>query len=195
MNTEDIDKKEELTDEVLETPAEEVLETPEEAPETEGAPDGSIDESLDKLKEFTEKDEDMDSSVSLKSILGGDFLTAQFMRKQLGVIILIAIFFVLYISNRYTNQAELIEIDNLKKELDDARFNALTRNSELTAKSRQSYVEDFLRNSKDSTLEISSNPPYIIHENGESELPDEGIDAQLKTVNGGVKDTVQVADD
>lgn len=92
-------------------------------------------------------------------------------RGQLGLIILIAIFFIFYINNRYKNQAELIEIDNLKKELDDARFRALTRSSELTSKSRQSYIEDYLRSSKDSLLQISSSSPYVIKLNGESILP------------------------
>ena len=106
----------------------------------------SAKESIEKLKQFTEEDESKNSSSSsLRSILGGDFLTAKMVRGQLGLIILIAIFFIFYINNRYKNQAELIEIDNLKKELDDARFRALTRSSELTSRSRQSYIEDYLQ--------------------------------------------------
>ncbi|MCQ2267287.1 MAG: hypothetical protein MJZ83_00270 [Bacteroidaceae bacterium] len=132
----------------------------------------SAKESIEKLKQFTEEDENKNSSSSsLRSILGGDFLTAKMVRGQLGLIILIAIFFIFYINNRYKNQAELIEIDNLKKELDDARFRALTRSSELTSKSRQSYIEDYLRSSKDSLLQISSSSPYVIKLNGESILP------------------------
>lgn len=132
----------------------------------------SAKESIEKLKQFTEEDENKNSSSSsLRSILGGDFLTAKMVRGQLGLIILIAIFFIFYINNRYKNQAELIEIDNLKKELDDARFRALTRSSELTSKSRQSYIEDYLRSSKDSLLQISSSSPYVIKLDGESILP------------------------
>lgn len=132
----------------------------------------SAKESIEKLKQFTEEDENKNSSSSsLRSILGGDFLTAKMVRGQLGLIILIAIFFIFYINNRYKNQAELIEIDNLKKELDDARFRALTRSSELTSRSRQSYIEDYLRSNKDSLLQISSSSPYVIKLNGESILP------------------------
>lgn len=130
-------------------------------------------ERIEKMKQFTEEDENKQSSASsLRSILGGDFLTAKMVRGQLGLILLISICFILYINNRYKNQAELIEIDNLKKELDEARFRALTRSSELTSKTRQSYIEDFLRNSKDSLLQISSNSPYVIKMNGESILPE-----------------------
>lgn len=132
----------------------------------------SAKESIEKLKQFTEEDENKNSSSSsLRSILGGDFLTAKMVRGQLGLIILIAIFFIFYINNRYKNQAELIEIDNLKKELDDARFRALTRSSELTSRSRQSYIEDYLRSNKDSLLQISSSSPFVIKLNGESILP------------------------
>lgn len=132
----------------------------------------SAKESIEKLKQFTEEDESKNSSSSsLRSILGGDFLTAKMVRGQLGLIILIAIFFIFYINNRYKNQAELIEIDNLKKELDDARFRALTRSSELTSRSRQSYIEDYLRSNKDSLLQISSSSPFVIKLNGESILP------------------------
>lgn len=132
----------------------------------------SAKESIEKLKQFTEEDESKNSSSSsLRSILGGDFLTAKMVRGQLGLIILIAIFFIFYINNRYKNQAELIEIDTLKKELDDARFRALTRSSELTSRSRQSYIEDYLRSNKDSLLQISSSSPFVIKLNGESILP------------------------
>lgn len=174
MNDKELNSKEELpiNDSVEELEgAEETLEAENEEP-TASKEDESAAQSIEKIKQFTEEDEGKSpASSSLRSILGGDFLTAKLVRRQLPLIILIAACFIIYISNRYTNQAELIEIDNLKKELDDARFNALTRSSDLTAKSRQSYVEEFLRTNKDSLLQISSNSPYVIRLDGSSELP------------------------
>lgn len=165
-----------IQEELLETELEKDVildETPAEDVEPEKELENSTEQNLKKIKEFTEEDEiKSPSNSSLSSILGGEFLTAKLVRDQLLLIVLIAFIFVIYISNRYTNQAELIEIDNLKKELDDARFNALTRSSELTARSRQSYVEDYLKNGKDSLLQISSNSPYVISLKGESILPD-----------------------
>lgn len=154
----------------LVTPPEEVTEeTADTASEQEEVKTGSIQ----KIKQFANENENKTpSSISLRNILGGDFLNAAFMRRQLPLIILIAVCCFIYISNRYSNQMELIEIDRLKNQLDDARFNALTRSSELTAKSRQSYVEEFLRNSKDSTLQISTHPPFVIYVNGEKEQPE-----------------------
>ena len=68
---------------------------------------------------------------------------------------------VLYIDNRYSSQQELIEIDKLKKDLIDIKYDALTRSSELMEKSRQSRIEDYI-SSKESDLQTSTNPPYLI---------------------------------
>ena len=55
----------------------------------------------------------------------------------------------------------LAEIDRLKKELTDIKYDALTRSSELMEKSRQSRIEDYI-SSKESDLQTSTNPPYLI---------------------------------
>ena len=48
---------------------------------------------------------------------------------------MIAGFIIVYISNRYRCQQKLIEIDNpLNKELEDARYKALSTNSQITEK-------------------------------------------------------------
>lgn len=128
----------------------------------------AVENSLVQLKRFTEEDEDLNAATkTLRSILGGDFLTASFVRSQLLLIVLIFGFFFGHITLRYVNQKELVEIDRLKKQLDDSRFNTLTRFSELTAKSRQTYVEEFLKQHNDSTLQTATQPPYIIHLNSE----------------------------
>lgn len=69
----------------------------------------------------------------------------------------------IYISNRYSCQQYLIQIDNLDKELKDAKYKALSSTSLLTEMSRESRVLEQLRVSKDSTLHISKQPPYIIN--------------------------------
>ena len=89
--------------------------------------------------------------TSLKSILGGDIL----------LLVLIMVFIIFYIHNRYASQQQQIEIDRLKKELIDIKYDALTRSSELMEKSRQSRIEDYI-SSKESDLQTSTNPPYLI---------------------------------
>ena len=170
MDIEELKPAEEVLDE---TPTENEEEQKDLKEETSESVMSSTQESLEKIKQFTEEDDDKNSSsYSLRSILGGEFLTAKFVHDQIFLILLIAACFILYINNRYMNQQELIDIDNLKKELDEARFRSLTRSSELTAKSRQSYIEDFLSRSQDSLLQISTNSPYVIKLNGESKLPE-----------------------
>ena len=105
-------------------------------------------------------------NMSLKNILGGDILTNDFFKRQIKLLVLIMILTIIYISNRYSCQQELIEIDKLKKELMDIKYDALTRSSELTEKSRQSRIEEYISQSQ-SDLGTSTNPPYLIENSGE----------------------------
>ena len=99
--------------------------------------------------------------TSLKSILGGDILATDFFRRQTKLLVLIMVFIIFYIHNRYASQQQQIEIDRLKKELIDIKYDALTRSSELMEKSRQSRIEEYISN-KESDLQTSTNPPYLI---------------------------------
>ncbi len=99
--------------------------------------------------------------ITLKSILGGDILAHEFLRRQANLLILIVFLTILYIDNRYSSQQELIEIDRLKKELVDIKYDALTISSELTEKSRQSRIEKYISD-KGTPLKTASTPPYLI---------------------------------
>ncbi len=103
------------------------------------------------------------SNYTLSKILGGDILTAQIIRRQIWLVILVVFFVIIYISNRYSIQKDLIEIDKLQKELQDAKYKALSSSSQITEKSRESNVLDMLKNNKDSILHIANQPPYIIN--------------------------------
>lgn len=101
-------------------------------------------------------------NVTLGKILGGEMLNTQFLRQQIWVIVLITLFIIVYISNRYKCQQNLIKIDNLQSELEDAKYRALSSSSDLTQQTRESKVLERLHNDKDSTLHIPTQPPYII---------------------------------
>ncbi len=109
-----------------------------------------------------EKIENVSRWKSIRSILGGDILANDFFKRQTRLLILIMILTVLYIDNRYSSQQELIEIDKLKKELEDVKYDALTRSSELMEKSRQSKIEEYIA-TKGSELQTSTNRPYLIN--------------------------------
>lgn len=100
---------------------------------------------------------------TLTMILGGDIFSAQLVRNNIWLILIVVAFVVVYISFRYSAQQSLLEIDKLNKELIDAKYRALSTSSQLTEKSRESRVMEMLKNSKDSTLKVPSQPPYIIN--------------------------------
>ena len=119
---------------------------------------------LQKIKENAkEEDPKFSSATTLRTILGGDFLTAQMVRQHIGIIVLIVGFTIVYVAFRYQCQQDLIAIDKMEKELLDAKYKALSSNSTLTEKCRESHVLDALKNNKDSLLHVADQPPYIIN--------------------------------
>ena len=121
-------------------------------------------ETIRKIKETVkEEDPKLSSSLTLRTILGGDFLTAEMVRHQIWLIVLIVLFAIVYVAFRYQCQQDMIAIDKMEKELLDAKYNALSSSSTLTEKCRESHVLDALRNNKDSVLHIADQPPYIIN--------------------------------
>ena len=119
---------------------------------------------LQKIKENAkEEDPKFSSTMTLRTILGGDFLTAQMVRHHIGILVLIVVFAIVYVAFRYQCQQDLIAIDKMEKELLDAKYKALSSSSTLTEKCRESHVLDALKNNKDSVLHISDQPPYIIN--------------------------------
>ena len=117
----------------------------------------------DAIKETATEDEAPQSkNFTLRKILGGDILSTQTIRSQIWVILLITAFLIVYISNRYSCQQDLIQIDKLQKELQDAKYKALASSSQLTEKCRESHVLDMLKANNDSLLKIANQPPYII---------------------------------
>ena len=135
-------------------------EAPQQKPQQE-APQASLKEVI--AKQAIEEEASGSSSFTLRKILGGDILTAQIIRRQIWLVILIVFFVIIYISNRYNIQNDIIELDKLQKKLQDTKYKALSTSSQITEKSRESNVLDMLKNNKDSVLHIATQPPYIIN--------------------------------
>ena len=112
-------------------------------------------------KQEEKNTEKVKKRTSLKNIIGGDILATDFFRRQAGLLFLIMVLIIIYINNRYECQLQLIEIDNLKKELIDIKYDALTRSSELMERSRQSRIEEYIA-TKESDLQTPTNPPYFL---------------------------------
>ena len=127
----------------------------------EGDSDPSFREVL--REQIHEEEQAQSPTFSVIKVLGGDFFTSQILRRQIWLMLLIFVFMILYVSNRYSCQKSMLEIDNLRKELQDAKYKALSTSSSLTERSRQSKVLDMLKENNDSVLHIATQPPYIIN--------------------------------
>ena len=167
-NTEDNAKGEQTTGETA-AAAEPAADKPTAQTKTATAPE-TADDGVDSApslrtiirQQAIEDELPLTKNVTLGKILGGEMLNTQFLRQQIWVIVLITLFIIVYISNRYKCQQNLIKIDNLQSELEDAKYRALSSSSDLTQQTRESKVLERLHNDKDSTLHIPTQPPYII---------------------------------
>ena len=132
------------------------------------ADNAKVEEAQESLKEAIakqaiEEEASGSSNFTLRKILGGDILTTQIIRRQIWLVILVVFFIIIYISNRYSIQNDIIELDKLQTELQETKYKALSASSQITEKSRESNVLDMLKTNKDSTLHIATQPPYIIN--------------------------------
>ena len=135
----------------------------EEEPSEEQHPSQELKKTLEKIKETaSEEDPRPSQQLNLRTILGGDLLTAQIVRSQIWLFLLIVGFTIVYVAFRYQCQQDMLTIDRLEGQLKDAKFKALSSSSTLTEKCRESHVLDILKQNKDSLLHQADQPPYII---------------------------------
>ena len=77
-----------------------------------------------------EDDSEKKDLEHLKDALQALSINGMWFRKQLGVLSLILFGIIIYISNRYQAQSEMIEEDKLHEELQDWKYRSMTRNSD-----------------------------------------------------------------
>lgn len=114
---------------------------------------------LSKLKEIRQNVSEDDTvpvgALTLRKILGGDFLSAELVRHNIWPLVLVVFFTVVYVAVRYQCQQDMILIDKMEGQLKDAKYKALSSSSTLTERCRESQVLKVLRESHDSLLRIS----------------------------------------
>lgn len=127
-------------------------------------PDEKEPSALQQMREQVSEDDDAPvGSLTLRQVVGGDYLFSM-VRHHVLLILLVVLITTVYIAIRYQCQQDVIEIDRLEKELVKTKYKAMSSSSNLTEMCRQSNV---LRLNQDTLLEISDQPPYII------EIPEE----------------------
>ena len=107
-----------------------------------------------------EDDSEKKDMEHLKDVLQALSINGLWFKKQLGVLALILLGIIIYITNRYQAQSEMTEEDKLHEELQDWKYRSMTRNSELTLRCRQSQLEEQLKAMGDSTLCSTNDPVY-----------------------------------
>jgi len=98
----------------------------------------------------------------LKQILKGeDPEMIAMLQRQIPLILLTMLFLLCYIGNRYSSQRDQIAIEKLKKELYDVQYQALNITSDVSARSKASYIESVV-GANGSGLETSAEPLFTI---------------------------------
>lgn len=101
-------------------------------------------------KSFWERIRNSENFIDLKSsnvrdILNGNILTSRFIRKQYMLILMLVVLSIFYIDNRYTSEKQIKQVAELKKQIQDAKYESLTISAELVEISRQSNVYKLLQ--------------------------------------------------
>lgn len=114
---------------------------------------------------FTEDESDAGEGRNLRDLVAGMDIDGRWFFRQVPLLLIILGGFLLIVTNRYQAQQEIIEKEQLQRDVEDWRFRALTRSSELTTKTRQSKIEERLEELGDSALKASNVPPFTLTPN------------------------------
>ena len=97
---------------------------------------------------------------SVVKMLTGDMLMHPFVKRQMGLIVLVVCLIVIYEGNRYACQTETVKIQRLRKEIIDLRNESVALRNELMQKSLQSNIERRLGD--ENPLKPATAAPVII---------------------------------
>lgn len=84
-----------------------------------------------------------------------------FVMRHLFLILEVLACILLYIANRYSYQHDVIVTEQLRRELLDVQYQSLNIASEMSAKSKSSYIEKVVEE-KGAGLEAPSEPLYYV---------------------------------
>jgi len=109
----------------------------------------------------SKKERDELKGRSIRDILNGSLLTHVIILKHIGFIIWLTFLGIVYIGNSYHAEKVARRINSLQREVKDLRAESITNAAELMYVSRQSVVQQRVKNTR---LEVkeSVEPPYKI---------------------------------
>ncbi|MBQ2878931.1 MAG: hypothetical protein IJA04_02835 [Bacteroidaceae bacterium] len=97
----------------------------------------------------------------ISNIIGGKIFNSDIFINNIWLLLLIALYAFIYVSNRYAYRQELKHIKELKAQKQDMKYKLLTTQSEFSEKSRQSNIEKYI-NENESKLKTATNPPFTV---------------------------------
>lgn len=109
------------------------------------------------------RDEDSEGG-SMKDMFDDIQISGEWLKRHWSFILIVVVCMLLFVTNRYQAQQEIIEESRLKRELNDIRFIWLTQFCELTRSQRQSQIEETLIQRGDTTLKPRKEAPFLIKE-------------------------------
>lgn len=107
------------------------------------------------------RDEDSEGG-SMKDMFDDIQISGEWLKRHWSFILIVVVCMLLFVTNRYQAQQEIIEESRLKRELNDIRFIWLTQFCELTRSQRQSQIEETLIQRGDTTLKPRKEAPFLI---------------------------------
>ncbi len=110
-------------------------------------------------RKFFQKGEESAFEKSFLEIMGGRVLSRNSTRKFLPFLFFLALLAVIYIGNTYYAEKKIREINELKNELKELRYDYITSKSELMFHSKQSEIVNMLRSTG---IKESKEPPRKI---------------------------------
>ena len=121
-------------------------------------------DAIERFANDEDEDEDDVGHISIRTIIGGDILQSPFFLRQVMFIFFVMVLMLIYTGNRYAGQQDIIVIDSLQTQLQEMQYSVLTQSSDLMNLTRQSKVEERLRQIGDTCLlnEQMQTPPYEI---------------------------------
>lgn len=111
------------------------------------------------LKNLISEDDDEKVDISFRSLIGGDIFAGKWFRRHFWYIVLCVLLCIIYTSNRYYCQKEIITQHQLDDTIRDRRYKLITISSQITEKTRRRTVE---RELADTALKTSQSPIYLL---------------------------------
>ena len=102
-------------------------------------------------------------SNSVKDIINGNILTTKLLKKQYWLIGMIAVLAFFYIDNRYSCETQMAKAIELRKQIQDVKYESLTISAELMELSRRTNVTKMIKERGLNLVETTT-PPIIIED-------------------------------